>query len=72
VRQHVFEPIEEKTVHVREMTRVFVRGPAPRRRPPLQNGWRHLAHERQHDIRGAAQRVDNCSNRIHLSGSAPG
>jgi hypothetical protein len=54
MRQHVFEAIKEETVHVREMTSVFVSGPPPRRRPPFENPWRHLPHQRQHDIWGAA------------------
>ena len=66
VRQHLLEPIEEEAVHVREMTRVFVGGPAPRRRSSLENRWRHLAHERQHDVRRAPQRIDDRPGSIHL------
>ena len=65
MRQHVFEPIEEEAMHVREMTRVFVGGPSPWRRPLLENPSRHLPHERHHDIWGTAQRVNNGSDSIH-------
>ncbi|HMA22736.1 MAG TPA: hypothetical protein VKP00_02050, partial [Gemmatimonadaceae bacterium] len=44
VSKHVIQPIEEHRMHVREMTRVLVGGPPLRRRPPLEDGWRHFPH----------------------------
>ena len=66
MRQHVLETIEEEAMHVCEMTRVFVSGPPPWRRPPLENVSRHLLHERHYDIWGAAQRVNDGSDSLHV------
>lgn len=63
--QHVLEPIEEQGVHVSQMTRVLVRGPAARGGASLQDTWRHFAHEGHHDVWGATQCVEDGAGGVH-------
>src|SRR5215212_4572949 len=65
VRQHALEPIEKQGMHVREMTSVFVSRPAARPWSPLQDTWRDLTHEWQHDVWRPTQRVNNGRDSVH-------
>src|SRR5688572_11952391 len=65
VPQHELEPVEEEGVHMREMARMLMRGPATWSWAPLQDVRRDFLHERQDDLRCSAQGINDGGNTVH-------
>lgn len=63
--QHVLETIDKHAMYMREMARVLVGRPSPRRRPPLENRRWHFPHERYHDIRCPVKGIDDSLVCVH-------
>jgi len=71
-QQHLFEATEEERVNDGEMTCVFVGRPAPRLRPPPEEGWGYLANERHDDLGRPLERFDDSLHRVYSYLMEPG